>query len=429
MQSINNATVCVIDHGLGLPVAERLARDFKRVLYFSEWETGFSTINAAIIGDSIPNIERCYDFWSIKDEVDLWCFPDIGHSGLQLELESQGKRVWGARKADQLETNREFFLRTLKKLGLDTPKFKVCEGISELRQVLKDKEDCFIKISKYRGSLETKHWRNWRLDENLLDLWAVRFGAVREKIPFLVFDNIDTPLEIGGDTYCVDGQWPNLMLHGVEWKDQAYFSSVTERQEMPDSLQEVLAAFGPILKSYRYRNEWSMEVRVKGDKFYFIDPTCRLGLPSTGSQLELWSNWSDIVWAGAKGELVEPEPIGKFSAEVILHAKSDDGLWATVEIPDDLRRWLKLADCCEVDGLRAWPREGGDDDTVGWLVAIGQTPQETLEHLKDYVAMLPDGLSADIAPIAEIVKEIEVEEKKGIEFTDKPMPQPADVLT
>jgi hypothetical protein len=431
MSDISSKTCLVFGHGLELPVAERLARDFKRVLYFSEWEEGFSTINKAVIGDGIDNLERCYDFWSVKNEIDLWCFPDIGHSGLQLELEKQGFRVWGSRKADQLETNRQLFLRTLKELGLDVPKFQICNGITELREVLKDKEDCFIKISKYRGSLETKHWRNWRLDENLLDLWAVRFGAVREKIAFLVFDNIDTPLEIGGDTYCIDGQWPDLMLHGIEWKDQAYFASVTPKQEMPEQIQTVLEAFGPLLKNYRYRNEFSMEVRVKGEHFYFIDLTARIGLPSTGSQLELWKNWSEIVWAGANGELVQPEPLGQFSAEVILHAKSDEGLWPTVEIPDDLRQWLKLADCCEIDasGLRAWPREGGDDETVGWLVAIGDTPQQTLDNLKAHISKLPDGLTADCSPIAEILKEIKTEEQHGIPFTEDAMPKPGSVLT
>ena len=34
--------------------------------------------------------------WSVKDEVDLWVFPDLQYAGLQLELESQGAAVWGA---------------------------------------------------------------------------------------------------------------------------------------------------------------------------------------------------------------------------------------------------------------------------------------------------------------------------------------------
>lgn len=429
MKELSDLTVLVYDHGLGLPVAERLARNVKRCLYFSEWQEGFSTVNKAVIGDGIPTVERCFDIWEVKNEVDLWVFPDLQHSGLQLELESQGKAVWGSRKADQIEMNRELFLKKLEQFGLEVPPFKVCIGITELRECLRHREDCYIKISKFRGSLETKHWRNWRLDENLLDVWAVRFGAVRELVRFIVFAAINTPLEIGGDTYGVDGQWPVLMLHGIEAKDQAYFASVTPREEMPDQIQEIMEAFGPLFKDYRYRNEFSMEVRVLDDKSYFTDITTRLGLPSTGSQLELWKNWTEIVWAGAHGELVEPEPAAQFSAEVILHAKAEDGLWPAVEIPEKLRPWLKLADCCELNGIRSWPREGGDDDCVGWLVAIGNTPQETLDTIKEYAGMLPDGLTADISSLADVIKEIETEEKEGIEFSARhELPEPASVV-
>lgn len=424
----SSKTALVYGHGLELPIAERLARDFGRVIYFSEWQEGFSTVNKAVIG-RVPNLERCNDIWAVKDEVDVFIFPDVQHAGLQLELESQGKAVWGSRDGDRLELNREFFLKTLQDVGLKVPPHQVCVGVTALRDYLKEKENCYCKISKYRGSLETKHWRSWKLDENLIDLWAVRFGAVRELIRFLVFDAIETPLEIGGDTYCVDGKWPSLMLHGIEFKDQAYFSSVTPREDMPPQIKEVLQAFSPMLKNYNYRNEWSMELRVTDDAFYFIDPTCRLGLPSTGSQLELWENWSEIVWAGAHGELVDPKPLGKFSAEVILHCKTSDGLWGTVEIPESLKQWVKLADCCEVDGVRAFPREGDDsEETVGWLVAIGDTPLETIKTLKGYVKELPDGLTADISPLADVLKEIDTEEGKGIAFSDERMPEPAKVL-
>jgi len=56
------------------------------------------------------------------------------------------------------------------------------------------------------------------------------------------------------------------------------------------------------------------------------------------------------------------------------------------------------------------------------------TPQQALENLKAHIAKLPDGLTADCSPIAEILKEIELEEKKGIEFTDQKMPEPQAVL-
>lgn len=428
MKELSDVTALVIDHGLFLSVAERLSRDCKRVLYWTPWEKGFSTVNDASIGDGFENFERCNDFWKVMKDVDLVVFPDIQRSGLQLELERQGKAVWGSRSGDNLELNRQFFLKLLADLNLDVPTFKICTGITELRQYLQEKENVYVKISRFRGSLETKHFRSWDLDANLVDLWAVRFGGAREYIPFLVFDAIDTPLEIGGDSYCIDGVWPLYALHGVEQKDSAYFGAVTKLFSMPEQLREVMGKFSKLLKSYRYRNFWSMEVRVLEDKAYFIDPTCRGGLPSSGSQQELWTNYSEIIWYGANGVLKEQEYTDLFSAELILKTKADETLWPVVDVPEDQRSYLKLNDCCQIDGKTVWPKSGHDDDTAGWIVATGKTPEQVLELMKERVKDLPDGLFADIAPLADTIKNIDLGEKEGIKFTTKPMPEPEEVL-
>jgi hypothetical protein len=429
MKELKDVVALVHDHGLFLvPLAQKLAESCKHVYVTSPWETGFSTLNAAILGDGYDNIDRVDDLWAVKGEVDLFCFPDIQHAGLQLELESQGKAVWGARRGDRQELLRELFLKTLADLGLEVPPHAVRVGLTELGKYLKEKEDCFIKISKYRGSLETTHWRSWALDKELLALWAVRFGPAGEHIRFLVFDKIDTPLEIGGDTYCVDGRWPGQMLHGIEWKDESYFAAVTEREAMPEQIQEVMAAFGPVLGRERYRNQFSMEIRVKDDVGYFIDPTCRGGLPSTGSQLEVWKNFAEIVWAGANGELVEPEAAAKFAAECILTMKGDKTMWGVTDIPPALRRWMKLSNVCEIDGHACFPPDESQGHAIGWLVATGDTPQETIARMNAQADELPDGINANTECLAYVLKEIHEEEAAGIQFTEQTVPEPAAAL-
>jgi hypothetical protein len=428
MTDTKDLTVCVIDSGLFLPVAQRLARSVKRVLYFSPSGEAFPTINRRIIGDGYADIERVKRMWAIKNEVDLWVVPDINQSDIQIELESQGRKVWGSRAGDSLEIYREFFHRKLAELGLDVPTFTPVMGMTKLKEFLKDKEDKFLKISEYRGSMETYHWRSWRIDEGYLDMLSVRFGPTKEIVPFLVFDPIKTDLEIGGDTYCVNGQWPDFMLHGLEAKDSGYFSAVTPFKEMPECLVNIMEAFSPYLQRNNYRNEWSMEVRVKGDKAFFTDPTCRGGLPSTASQLEVWGNFPEIVWAGANGELVQPEPLGKFTAEAIVRMKCDKSQWGVLEVPKELQQWLKLSCCCEVDGRVCFPTTDDHGEEIGWLVAIGDTPEETLKNLKEYTELLPDGVTADLTPLEKIFQEIEQEEKAGIHFTEKSLPEPAEVL-
>ncbi len=103
MKEVSQVTALIFDHSLFLPLARKLAKTYKRVLYFSPWEEGFPTLNKCIIGDGFPDIERCNDIWRVKNEIDVAIFPDIQHSGLQLELESQGIAVWGSRGGDSLE--------------------------------------------------------------------------------------------------------------------------------------------------------------------------------------------------------------------------------------------------------------------------------------------------------------------------------------
>lgn len=428
-EDLSSKTTLVYDlGGLFLPVAERLARDFGRVYYHTPWEIGFSKIHAACVGEGIEGIERCNDIWTVKNKVDCFVFPDVGTAGLQLELESQGKPVWGSRRGSRLELDREYFLERLSALGLDVPTYTVCEGMTELAKELKGRKNVYVKISMFRGMQETKHWRSWKEDNGLLDLWSLRWGPLKEHVPFLVFDAIETEMEIGGDTYCVDGRWPSLMIHGLEAKDEAYFGAVTPREDMPDELTSALDAFSEDFAKVRYRNKFSMEVRVTDTEAFFTDPTCRGGLPSTGTQLEIWSNFSEIVWGGAHGELVQPEPAAKFSMECAVKQKADRCQWSVVEVPEGLSPWLKLANCCQVDGITTFPPTDDDDHHIGWLVAQADTPRATLERMKELAAMLPEGTSASVESLAEVIKEIEVAETDDIPFTNLPLPEPEEVL-
>ncbi len=185
---MKNKTFCVVDHGLFLPLAHRLADSGARVLYHNpSWMRAFPLITEAIVGDGFSDIECVPDVWDVKEEVDCFVFPDIYHSGMQVELRKQGYPVWGSAKGMALETDRIFFLNKLRELGLDVPPYTQIMGVSNLRAYLKDQKDIWIKTSKFRGSFETKHFRNWKLDEKLLDVWAFRFGGLKEKINFLVY--------------------------------------------------------------------------------------------------------------------------------------------------------------------------------------------------------------------------------------------------
>jgi hypothetical protein len=428
VKDVSEVTCAVIDSGLFLPMAFRMAEQCDRVIFCQACERTPCTIKSACIGDGFPNIDQVRDFWPLIDEIDLFCFPDVHHSGLQKYLESLGKAVWGCRSADVLELNRYRFMGMLSELGLDVPKFEVVVGLEKLRSYLHGREGQYVKVSRYRGDVETFHWRSLGQDEGWLDWLAVNLGPTKDYFKFLVFEEIETDLEIGCDTYCIDGQWPETMLNGVEWKDKSYFAAVSPRDKMPEQIKTVLEAFSPFLKSESYRQQWSMEVRVKDDQAFFIDATTRGGLPSTASQHLLWRNFPEIVWRGAHGELIEPEPAAQFSIECMVTTKSEKDSWDTVELPEELARNCRFSNCAFIDGRYCFPPDDLNAGDLGWLCAIGDSPKETLDEIKRLADLLPEGLDAKVEDLAGVLKEVDSMAEAGIPFSDKPIPEPAAAI-
>jgi hypothetical protein len=421
-------TCCFADNGLFLPLCQKLAPSFNRMIYWSEWQEGFPTINRRIIGDGFEGIDRVDEIWTHKNEIDVFVFGDIYRSALQLELESQGKLVFGSRLGDRLETNRGYFLKVLQEVGLPVPKFEEVTGLTELRAVLRDRDDVYLKMSKYRGSFETCHWRSWSEDEGLLDAWAVKFGPLKDLMTFYVFDALATDLELGVDTFCIDGQFPSLVLHGLEAKDKGYLGGVMKREDLPQQLRDVLDAIGPVLGQDRYRNAFSAEVRSVEGTGYFIDATTRFPVPGVGAEMELIGNLAEIIVAGAAGELVEPEMTAQFAAECVLTAKSDKHGWCVVDFPEAVKPFVKCGDSCEVDGRICLPPDEKHDEEIGWIFATGNTIEETVETMKARVKLLPDGVHACTESLFDLLKEAHEAHSEGIEISSDPLPEPETAL-
>lgn len=428
MKPLSESTACVCDKGLFHHIGRRLARDCKTVYYWSPWEKDFPTLRDANLGGGWEGVERIDDFWPLKDEIDFWVFPDCGFAGLQAELKSQGFAVWGANGGDEIETKRGKFLKVLDEIGLQVPAHDVVTGMENLREYLRDKEDKWIKTSLYRGDGETFHWRSWDLDEPTLTFRENQIGPCCQDMKFYVFDPISTEIEDGVDTYFVDGKFPQRVIHGFESKDKAYAATFCDFQDLPEPVLKSVEAIAPVLADYNYAGFFSAEIRIKSpDDFYFTDPTCRAASPASQVMTELIENFSEVVQAGAHGELLEPVEAAKFGMQCLVTMKREPGQWGTTMIPDEIDQWFKPISAMKTSsGIVCWSPE--NENSAGWLVAIGDTLEETLETLKERVAMLPDGLSSDLAPMAELLEEIKASESMGMEFTPQPIPEPGSVL-
>lgn len=428
MKETEDVVACVVDHGLFLPWADMLSRGFKKVYYHTPWEKSFPKIGDCVIGDGYERIERIDDFFPIIDKIDLFVFPDIGWNGLQLHLEGCGKPVWGSRMGDELEIYREHFMDVVGEVGLSLPKFQKIRGLENLKVFLKNKTDKYLKISKYRGSFETYHWRSWREDEGEMEKWAVRFGPLKNEILFVVVDPIETEIEDGYDGYCVDGKFPDQAFHGIENKDKGYMCAIQDFDTLPEQIKNVNKAFSKKLEEVRYRNNFSTEVRITKDDFFFIDPTCRLGSPPSQVMAEMLSNWCDIVWHGAHGKLVQMQPKAEYGVQTVLNGKSETGCWGVADFDLDIRQWVKCGNTCEVDGRLCFPPSDEPDTMIGWLVGIGDSFEEAIDHLKESIGFLPDGVSTNIQSLVELLQQMDSAEGMDISFGDGERPEPESVI-
>lgn len=428
MKNLEDIHLRVVDHGLFLPLARRLARDVKKVTYYSPCDRAFPTLLDAI-GDGFPDIERVDDYLDQAPDVDCWVFPDVGFSKLQAALAHEDRPVWGSMGGDQIELKRGLFLEILEDLGLPTPVYEKIEGITKLKLHLKDLEDKWIKISGNRGDWETFHWRSWLEDENELDAKAARLGPFRESLVFYVFDPIEADIEDGCDSYCVGGEFPSLVIHGMEAKDKAFVGAFQRLSDLPEELRRVNEAFGPVLDQYGYRNFFSTEVRItKRGESFFIDPTCRAGSPPSQVQAEMIGKLAQIIWRGAHGELVEPEPAARFGVQALCKLHRDLESWSYVKVDDELDRWLKSTHCMFHEDMLCLPPGDYATGCEDWLTGIGDTFSEAIKHLKHNIKLLPAGAECDATQLCELLQEVEKAEDQGIEFADGKVPDPS-VLT
>jgi hypothetical protein len=81
-------------------------------------------------------------------------------------------------------------------------------------------------------------------------------------------------------------------------------------------------------------------------------------------------------------------------------------------------------------GDRIWfPSDDSNDHEIGWLVAIGDTPTETIETMLKQAEDLPDGIEAQTDSLIELLKEVHKSEDQGIEFSPQIIPEPEVVLS
>ncbi len=419
--------VLVVDNGQFHSFASCIAKDFKKVWYYTRWDMkGFPKAHDRFPGYGFPEITTIDYMFKTSDDpneydfnrIGLFIFTDLYFSDIQSHLVSLGKRVFGSRGDESLELDRWGFKKTLVKLGLPIAQTVRKKGINLLRTYLKANKNKYIKISNWRGSFETFRHDDYSLTEPILDKLEHDFGALKNVMEFIVEDEITTELEVGYDGYVIDGQFPDNSMLGIETKDCSFIMKTLKYKELPEQIRTVNTKLIPYFKERQYRMFFNTEIRVKGKTPYFTDPVYgRLPSPPSEIYQELISNLAEICYYGAEGILIEPKFTAKYAGEIIITSDwLSDGNWQAIEFPASIKNNVKLRYACMIDGkYYCIPM---DMPESGAIVAIGDTVDKVIEKLKDIAGKIKGyGITINVDKINKTIETIsEMEKKLGIKF-------------
>ena len=420
-----------MDYGTFLPLAETLSQTYKRVLYHSPFEQEYRNVHDCIIGTGIEGIERCDEYLepSLVSDIDLLIVPDIGYSSLQQYFKSIGKAVWGSMGASDLELYRTRFISLLDELKLPSVPSVKLTGISSLRSHLKEVQDKWIKINRFRDNMETWQHHDYAQSKPYLDELESDLAGVSEYVVFIVQDNLPDAIEVGYDGFSVDGEYPGQSFQGYEKKNELYIGALLKAGNLPEEILSINHALSPVLREYSYRNFIATEIRIVDGTPYFIDPTMRLAGQTMEHQLESCTNLADLIWHGANGNLIEPVFTHHFAAEATLHYTGACTESRCLVIPESVRKWVKCYGYYVVDDA-TWftPRK---NDEIGVVLGLGDSVEDAIQHLHDNLDLLKDcPVSAHTEGFIELAEQINDAEAEGITFSEQKPPKPtADLVS
>ena len=384
MEKLKTKSVLIYDNGTFLPLAERLAKDFGKVMYFSPWEVACPKIAPTLIGKNLPKVERVNQFFDHLDEADIVVFPDCTDADLQIHLESLGYNIWGCRKGNELEYDRIAVKELLKKNGLPVGHYEVIKGTDKLRKYLKTHEDVYVKIEIFRGDFESFKSPNYKFIESRISDLETIFGCYRNEVEFIVEDDLPDKVELAYDGYTIDGQFPNKTLCGIEVKDLGYIGIFKDYDKLPQPVLDINKFLSPYLKRYNFRNFFSPEIRVgKDKKGYLIDNTTRFPSPPSEAYQYAVENYSEIIWEGAHGKCIDPKPTAKFVVEVTLNSEWAKCNWLPVQFSDKYKDNIKLRNCTIIDEEYYIIPTPEDTEMIGDIVASGNTIDEAMDKVNE----------------------------------------------
>lgn len=383
MNDLKTKSVLFYDNGNWVSMAQRLSKDFGKVMYYNPWKQAFPQMRASCIGEGINDIEKVYNFFDKVKEADIIVFPDILDGDLQEHLLEMGCNVWGSRRGELLELDRVGMIGLLDTLNLNTPDFEVVVGMDALRKYLKENDNIWVKTSCYRGDFETFNSKNYRYIETQLDEIESILGVLKYNTMFLCQKALDDCVEIGYDGYTIDGKYPNGTILGLEVKDMGYLGIFHNYNDMPKPIIDFNAKIAPTMGRFGYRGDYSNEIRIQKDgKWFMTDMTCRKPSPPGELMQYMFKNYSDIIWEGAHGNCIDPIVEHKYGIEVIIKSYWAEQHQLPVQFLEKYKDNVAVKQCTYVNGQYTFIPQTVELAEIGSVVAIGNTLDEAISSLE-----------------------------------------------
>lgn len=404
--NLQKKKLLVCDNGLFFEAALRLADDFGEVLYFEEWADSYPNMAEAVIGSEWKNgkqldtfddkpLRRIENLFDYLDEVDCVFLPDTYYGDLGAYLDEKGMPVCGSLHGEELELERWAMKEWMMQNDMDLPNVERIVGIENLKKYLRENDNKWVKISKFRQHFETFHHINWRLTEPIIQRMEWEMSPMAKIAEFVVEDHIEALIEEGMDAYTLDGKYPSAMLSGCEIKDLSYCGRVVPYDKLSKGIRKINDKLSPLLKEYHYKGFISTEIRTtKDNKNYLIDPCARLGSPPSELYQNMYLNLGEIVWGLANNEIVDPVYKDEYGIEVMIWSDWFLENHQAIYFPPEIRDNVKMRNVLKVDGTYYCLNLSGIPETAA-LVATGNSFEECKKKLEE-MSPLIEGQGIDV---------------------------------
>ena len=325
--------ILFVDTNIGLDHALGLARQGYEVFFAVVHGSAFPKIEDEINGYGFDEIRKVWDWGEgLEEGAGVVVFADSGFGALADWLRSKGYAVFGSDSTtERIELDRVFFKKVVKRLGIKTPKYEVVKGIDGVVSGIKKYGKRFVKVSRFRGDVET--FGTDDPEEAEIILRRSDLGMFDDVLEFVLEEPMDKDkfVEIGVDAFFNGERFLDTVFDTVELKWTGNFTTVNRIEDSP--WYEVLKRFELWLAKNGYRGMFALEGFWDGEDVYVTDPTPRWPYVCSYAYPRLIKNYAEVVIGVAQGEDVKIETKTKYSVQIPMYTDEPDK-WIEVKSKD-----------------------------------------------------------------------------------------------